>query len=242
MPYRKTVVVIPTYNEVENIDRLLTIIQSMDFGLHVLFVDDNSPDGTAEKIIEWKNRGNEDWIYLIQRSGKLGLGTAYVTGFKWALKHGYERILEMDADLSHNPCDIPNFLKAAETADLVLGSRYKQGVNVVNWPLTRLLLSYGASLYTRTITGMPIKDPTGGFKCFRKEVLEALNLDEVKSNGYSFQIELTFKAWRKKFKIEEIPIIFIDRTVGKSKMSKAIVKEAILMVWRLRWLSIIGKI
>lgn len=242
IPFRKSVIVIPTYNEIENIDRLITVIKSIDFGVDVLFVDDNSPDGTGKRIQERIQLEEKQWIFLLQRSGKLGLGTAYVAGFKWALENGYERIFEMDADLSHNPCEIPNFLRAAESADLVIGSRYKQGINVVNWPLSRLLLSYGASIYTRMITGLPVKDPTGGFKCFRREVLQSLKLDDVKSNGYSFQIELTFKAWKKKYKIMEIPIIFIDRTVGKSKMSKAIVREAVMMVWKLRWLSIRKKI
>ncbi len=240
IPLRKTVIVIPTYNEIENIDRLLTTLKDMNFDLHILFVDDNSPDGTAQRIQQWQQ--SDPWIHLLQRPGKQGLGSAYVAGFKWALQNGYERIFEMDADLSHNPNEIPNFLHAAETADLVIGSRYIAGVNVVNWPLSRLLLSYGASLYTRTITGMPIKDPTGGFKCFRREVLENINLDSVKSNGYSFQIEMNFKTWRKKFNVKEIPIIFIDRAVGKSKMSKAIVREAVIMVWRLRWLAMTGRI
>ncbi len=242
VPFRRTLVVIPTYNEIENIDRLITTVKEINFGVHVLFVDDSSPDETAKRIQEWQQQEPDGWIHLLQRPGKMGLGSAYVTGFKWALENGYERIFEMDADLSHNPNEIPNFLKAAEEADLVLGSRYIDGVNVVNWPLRRLLLSYGASKYTRTITGMPIKDPTGGFKCFRREVLEALNLDSVKANGYSFQIELTFKAWRKKFRVKEIPIIFIDRAVGKSKMSKAIVREAIVMVWKLRWLALTGRL
>ncbi|MDK9701388.1 MAG: polyprenol monophosphomannose synthase [bacterium] len=235
-------VVVPTYNEIENIDRLLNMVKQLNYGVHVLFVDDGSPDGTAKRIQYWQQQESEQWIHLIERAGKMGLGTAYVAGFKWALEQGYERIFEMDADLSHNPAEIPNFLFAAESADLVIGSRYCQGVNVVNWPLTRLLLSYGASIYTRMITGMPVKDPTGGFKCFRREVLEAINLNGIHSNGYSFQIELNFKTWRKKFNITEIPIIFIDRAVGNSKMSKAIVREAVWMVWRLRLQAMFGKL
>ncbi|MBU4487109.1 MAG: polyprenol monophosphomannose synthase [Candidatus Delongbacteria bacterium] len=199
----------------------------------ILIVDDNSPDGTglkAKEILETKEK-----VHLIERSGKLGLGTAYIEGFKFALKNGYDYIIEMDCDFSHDPKDISRLLKEIENYDLVIGSRYVQGVNVVNWPLKRLLLSIGASLYTRIITGMPLKDATSGFKCFRKKVIEAIDLDKIHSNGYSFQIEMHYKTWKNKFRIKEMPIIFTDRIDGHSKMGKAIVREAVFMVWKLRF-------
>ncbi|TFG96628.1 MAG: polyprenol monophosphomannose synthase, partial [Calditrichales bacterium] len=177
---------------------------------------------------------------LVEREGKLGLGTAYVAGFRFALKNGYDFIFEMDADFSHDPREIPNFLNAIAESDLVIGSRYIKGVNVVNWPLSRLLLSYFANRYTSIVTGMPLKDSTGGFKCFRREVLEAINLEKVHSGGYSFQIEMNFKAWKKGFRVKEIPIIFIDRAVGKSKMSQEIIREAVWMVWKLKIRSLFG--
>ena len=184
---------------------------------------------------------NEERLFLLERPGKMGLGTAYITGFRYALEKGYDYIFEMDADMSHDPRELPNFLKASETADVVIGSRYIKGVNVINWPLSRLMLSIFASKYTRLVTGLPLNDCTAGYKCFRREVLETIPLNEVRSNGYSFQIEMNFKAWKRGFRIVEIPIIFYDRTVGKSKMSRKIMIEAALMVWKLRFASIFGK-
>ncbi len=238
----KTLVIVPTYNEAENIRLVLETIFSLELpDVDVLVVDDNSPDGTADVVKEIATQNPR--VYLIEREGKLGLGTAYVRGFKFALEQGYDFIMEMDADLSHDPRLIPLFLSAVKDADLVIGSRYVGSVaNVVNWPLSRLFLSIGASLYTRIITGMPIQDPTGGFKLFRRDVLEALDLDNVRSGGYSFQIEMNFKTWRRGFRIKEIPIVFVDRTVGSSKMSKKIIWEAIWMVWSLKLRSLFGKL
>ncbi len=237
----KSVIVIPTYNEAQNIESLIERILFLGIKeLHVLVVDDNSPDGTAG-IVEPISQ-KESNIHLLQRPGKAGLGTAYVAGFKYALKNGYDYIFEMDADFSHDPDKIPNFLKTIKDFDLVIGSRYITGVNVINWPLTRLILSVGANKYTQIITGIPIKDGTSGFKCFRREVLEAIDLDNIHSNHYSFQIEMNFKAWKKGFRIKEIPIVFIDREAGSSKMSKKIIREAIWMVWRLKILSMLGRI
>ena len=238
MPLKKSLVIIPTYNELENIPKLIPKILQKDEGIEVLIVDDNSPDGTAA-FVEEESKLNSR-VHLIKRNAKLGLGTAYIEGFKFALKNGYDFIFEMDADFSHNPKELINFLREIESADLVLGSRYKSGVNVVNWPMKRLLLSYFANVYTRIITGLPVKDATGGFKCFRREVLEAIDFNNVKSNGYAFQIEMTFKAWKKGFRIKEISITFIDRVKGTSKMSKKIVREAVTMVWKLRIRSLFG--
>jgi dolichol-phosphate mannosyltransferase len=238
----KTLVIIPTYNEAENIRLVLETVFSLELpDVDVLVIDDNSPDGTADVVKEIATQNPR--VYLIEREGKLGLGTAYVRGFKFALEQGYDFIMEMDADLSHDPRMIPLFLSAIKEADLVIGSRYVGSVaNVVNWPLSRLFLSIGASLYTRIITGMPIQDPTGGFKLFRRNVLEALDLDNVRSGGYSFQIEMNFKTWQRGFRIKEIPIVFVDRTVGSSKMSKKIIWEAIWMVWALKLRSFFGKL
>jgi dolichol-phosphate mannosyltransferase len=234
----KGLIVIPTYNELATIDAILDAILEQNLGLDVLIVDDNSPDGTAQRV---KARlGNDSRVKLIERTGKMGLGTAYVAGFKYAIANGYEIVFEMDADFSHDPKELPRLLEKIQGYDFVLGSRYINGISVVNWPLRRLLLSYFASYYTRCVTGMPIHDPTGGFKCFRIEVLKAIDLDRIRSGGYSFQIEMNFKAWKKGFKYVEIPIIFVDRRVGSSKMSKAIVREAVFMVWKLRLQSIFG--
>ncbi|MDZ7626197.1 MAG: polyprenol monophosphomannose synthase [Ignavibacteriaceae bacterium] len=234
----KTLIIIPTYNELENLPRLLPEVLSKDESIDVLIVDDNSPDGTAAFVESQMKNNNR--IHLIKRQSKQGLGTAYIAGFKYALQNNFQLIFEMDADFSHDPKEIPRFLDEIKNSDVILGSRYINGVNVINWPLRRLLLSSFANLYTRVITGMPIHDATGGFKCFRREVLEAIDLDRVTSNGYAFQIEMTFKAWKKGFKVKEIPIIFVDRVKGKSKMSKKIVREAVTMVWKLRIKSIFG--
>ncbi len=235
---KKSLIIIPTFNELENVKKLIPDILSRYDNVDILIVDDNSLDGTADFVIEFGNSNSN--VKILKRQKKMGLGTAYVAGFKYALQHNYDLIFQMDADYSHDPKEIQNFLKTIELYDLVLGSRYLTGVNVVNWPMRRLLLSYFANLYTRIVTGLPVKDTTGGYKCFRRKVLEQINFDKIKSNGYAFQIEMTFKAWKKGFRIGEIPIIFIDRTSGTSKMSKKIVREAILMVWKLRIRSTLG--
>jgi len=229
----RVLVVIPTYNEADNIVRIVPKVLAQEEGVHVLVVDDNSPDGTAKFVRQMAEQDRR--VHLLERPGKMGLGTAYVAGFKYALAREYEFVFEMDADFSHNPKEIPNFLKAARDADLVLGSRYVNGVRVLNWPMQRLLLSYSANVYTRIITGLPVSDATGGFKCFRRAVLESLDLDAVKSNGYAFQIEMSYKAWKKGFRIAEVPIVFLDRRVGVSKMSRKIVHEAFFMLWKLRF-------
>jgi dolichol-phosphate mannosyltransferase len=236
----KTLIIIPTYNESENIERIVPLILEKDSSINVLIVDDNSPDGTGRIADRMANQ--DERISVIHRQSKSGLGTAYITGFKFALENGYDLVFEMDCDFSHDPKYIVEFLRAVKDADLVLGSRYISGVNVINWPMSRLLLSYYANVYSRLVTGLPVKDATGGFKCFRREVLEAIDLDRVKSNGYSFQIEMSFRAWKKGFKIKEIPIVFEDRKVGQSKMSKRIVREAVWMVWRLRLWSLLGRL
>ena len=236
----KALVIIPTYNEKENIEKIVPAVLEKDEILDVLIVDDNSPDGTGA-IADRMAQENKK-IKVLHRPGKSGLGTAYIAGFKYALENGYDYIFEMDADFSHDPKYIPEFLKAIKEADLVLGSRYINGVNVINWPMSRLLLSYYANVYSRWVTGLPVKDATGGFKCYRKEVLKAIDLDKVKSNGYSFQIEMSFRAWKKGFKVKELPIVFEDRRAGHSKMSKKIVREAVWMVWRLRFMSILRRL
>lgn len=246
MPYakimnnQKSLVIIPTFNELENIRRIIPAVLQQNESIDVLIVDDNSPDKTGD-YVEQLSKENPR-VKLIRREKKLGLGTAYIAGFKYAVVNNYDYVFEMDADFSHDPNEMNNFLEAIKDADVVLGSRYINGVRVLNWPMRRLLLSYFASVYTRIITGLPVKDATGGFKCFRIDVLKAIDLDNIKSNGYSFQIEMTFKAYKKGFRIKEIPIVFLDRVKGKSKMSKKIVREAIFMVWKLRLRSIIGRL
>ena len=234
-------VVIPTYDERENLSRLIPLVLEKDPRLEVLVVDDASPDGTG--LLADSLAAADPRVHVLHRTGKLGLGTAYLAGFQWALERDYGLVLQMDADFSHDPAHLPLFLEQSETADLVLGSRYREGrVTVVNWPIARLLLSYFANAYARAITGLPLWDATGGFKCFRRQVLEVIDLKSVRSNGYSFQIEMSFRAWRRGFRIVEIPIVFVDRTEGQSKMSKRIVREAVWMVWRLRWWSMRGKL
>lgn len=236
---RSALVIVPTYNERDNVTRLIPAILSQDPRLSVLVVDDASPDGTGDLVDAIA--AEEPRVNVLHRAGKLGLGTAYLDGFRWGLQHGYDCLFEMDADFSHDPAHLPKFLEAIEQYDVVLGSRYLHGrVTVVNWPIGRLLLSYFANVYARWVTGLPIADATGGFKCFRREVLQALALDRVESNGYAFQIEMSFRAWKKGFRLGEIPIMFVDRDVGESKMSKKIVREAVWRVWRLRWLAIRG--
>lgn len=240
MPDR-ALVIVPTYNERFNIARLIPAILAQDPSLEILVVDDASPDGTGA-IVDGIATNNPR-VNVIHREGKLGLGTAYIAGFQWALERKYDLVFEMDADFSHNPERLPEFLEAIRESDVVLGSRYQDGhVNVVNWPMSRLFLSYGANIYARFVTGLPIFDTTGGFKCFRRNVLESIDLNSVKSNGYAFQIEMSYRAWKRGFRLFEIPIIFVDRTEGVSKMSKKIVREAIWMVWRLRWWSLTGRV
>jgi dolichol-phosphate mannosyltransferase len=234
----KALIIIPTYNEQENLTELTRQVFAQNLPTEILVVDDNSPDGTGALADELA--AADPRVHVMHRPGKLGLGSAYCAGFRWALERDYDAVFEMDADFSHNPESLGQFLKELEGADLVLGSRYLHGVTVVNWPLSRLILSYAANVYSRVITGMPYKDLTGGYKCFRRQVLEAVDLSRVKSDGYAFQIEMTFKAWRKGFKIQEIPILFVDRRAGVSKMSDRIVREAAWMVWRLRLLDLVG--
>jgi dolichol-phosphate mannosyltransferase len=237
----RALVIVPTYNEKFNIARLIPAVLAQDPALEILVVDDGSPDGTGA-IVD-AIAGTNPRVHVIHRASKLGLGTAYIAGFRWALERKYDLVFEMDADFSHNPERLPEFLEAIKEADVVLGSRYQDGhVNVVNWPMSRLFLSYGANVYARGVTGLPIFDATGGFKCFRRNVLESIDLNSVKSNGYAFQIEMSYRAWKRGFRLLEIPIIFVDRTEGVSKMSKKIVREAVWMVWRLRWWSLTGRI
>jgi dolichol-phosphate mannosyltransferase len=237
----RALVIVPTYNERENITRLIETVLAQDPRLEILVVDDGSPDGTGE-IVDRIIAGNPR-VHIHKRGKKLGLGTAYLAGFRWAIERRYDLILEMDADFSHDPAHLRQFLQAAEGADLVLGSRYREGkVTVVNWPIGRLILSYFANVYARWVTGLPVWDGTGGFKCFHLKVLEAIDLSAVRSNGYAFQIEMSFRAWKRGFKIVEIPIVFVDRTEGTSKMSGSIVIEAVWMVWRLRLMALFGKI
>ncbi|HYJ81064.1 MAG TPA: polyprenol monophosphomannose synthase [Longimicrobiaceae bacterium] len=238
---QRALVIVPTYDERENLPRLVPSILSRDPRLEILVVDDASPDGTgalAEEIAAAEPR-----VHVLHREGKLGLGTAYIAGFRWGIERDYDVMFEMDADFSHDPAHLPQFLEAAGKYDVVLGSRYLHGrVTVVNWPIGRLLLSYFANVYARKVTGLPLADATGGYKCFRREVLQAIELERVESNGYAFQIEMSFRAWKKGFRLGEIPIMFVDRDVGESKMSKSIVREAVWRVWRLRFLSVLGKL
>jgi dolichol-phosphate mannosyltransferase len=228
---QKALVIVPTYNERDNLPPLVKRLLAQPSLVEVLVVDDNSPDGTGQLADEIA--ASTPRVHVLHRTEKNGLGRAYLAGFKWALERDYEFIFEMDGDFSHNPDDIPAFLEAAQEAELVLGSRYRNGIRVINWPLKRLMLSMGAGRYVRFVTGMPFSDPTGGYKCFRRSALASINLNEVRSNGYSFQIEMTHKIWRQGMKIAEVPIIFTDRFLGSSKMSSKIVREAFIMVWRL---------
>jgi len=232
----RVLVVVPTYNERVNVPLIVPAILGQDPRIDVLVVDDSSPDGTGE-LADQIAAGNPR-VHVLHRTQKEGLGKAYIAGFRWALDHGYDLIFEMDADFSHDPRFLPTFLDAIQDADLVIGSRYKTGVNVINWPISRLLLSLGANQYARLVTGLPLADSTGGFKCFRRRVLEAIPLERVRSNGYAFQIEMSYLAWRKGFRLKEIPIVFTDRVEGQSKMNRKIVREAVWMVWWLRLRSL----
>lgn len=236
----RALVVVPTYNERANVALIIPQILEQDPRLEVLIVDDNSPDGTGRLADEMAAADGR--VHVLHRPDKAGLGKAYLAGFRWALERGYDFILEMDADFSHDPKFLISLLEAAREADLVIGSRYRAGVNVINWPISRLLLSIGANQYARWITGLPLTDSTGGFKCFRREVLEAIEFEKVRSNGYSFQIEMSFRAWKKGFRLVEIPIVFTDRVEGQSKMNKRIVREAIWMVWWLRLQAMVGRL
>ena len=237
----RALVVIPTYNEAANLPQLIPQVLAQDSRLEVLVVDDASPDGTGQLADDLARR--EPRVHVLHREGKLGLGTAYIAGFRWALEQGYDFVFEMDADFSHDPLHLKEFLKAAASADLVLGSRYLGGkVTVVNWPIARLMLSYWANVYARWVTGLRIWDLTGGFKCFRTKVLQAIDLSQVRSNGYAFQIEMSVRAWRKGFRLAEVPIVFVDRTEGQSKMNRRIVREAIWIVPRLRLMAWFGRI
>jgi dolichol-phosphate mannosyltransferase len=239
MPER-ALVVVPTYNERVNLPLIVPLILQQDARIEVLVVDDNSPDGTGQLADEMAAANRR--IHVLHRPSKAGLGKAYLAGFRWALECGYDFIFEMDADFSHDPKFLPEFLQAIETADLVIGSRYRAGVNVINWPISRLLLSLGANEYARRVTGLPLTDSTGGIKCFRRRVLEAIDFEKVKSNGYSIQLEMSFRAWKQGFRLVEIPIVFTDRVEGQSKMDKRIVREAIRMVWWLRLKSMMGQL
>ncbi len=236
----KSLVIVPTYNEADNIRQLVPRVLEQDPGVEVLVVDDNSTDGTGRLVEEM--RATEPRLHVLNRPRKMGLGTAYVDGFRFALERDYDNVFEMDADFSHDPDAIPAFLEEIQEADLVIGSRYLNGVTVVNWPLSRLILSYGANVYTRVVTWMPLKDATGGFKCFRRATLEKIDLDRVTSDGYGFQIEMNFKVWRRGLRIREIPILFVDRRVGVSKMNKRIVWEAMWLVWKLRVRDLFGRL
>ena len=234
-------VIVPTYNERDNVTRIVPLILEQDPRIDVLVVDDGSPDGTGQVVAQMAVTTPR--VHLVERASKMGLGTAYLAGFRWAIERHYDVAFEMDADFSHDPKHIPQFLRAINDCDIVLGSRYQDGrVTVVNWPIARLILSYMANLYARAVTRLPVCDATGGFKAFRRKVLETIDLNAVHSNGYAFQIEMSYRAWKRGFKIKEIPIVFHDRTLGESKMSKQIVREAIWMVWRLRWQAMTGRI
>ena len=237
----RALVIIPTYNERENLERLVREVLAADPRIHILLVDDNSPDGTgalADQIAQAEPR-----FHVLHRAGKMGLGTAYIEGFRWGIERGYDWLFEMDADFSHDPSHLPQFIEGLADFDLVLGSRYLEGrVTVINWPMGRLLLSYFANSYARRVTGLPVADLTGGYKCFRRKVLEAIDLDAVESEGYAFQIEMSFRAFHLGFRLGEIPIVFADRTLGESKMSKGIVREAVWKVWRLRALHLLGRL
>lgn len=239
-----SVVIIPTYNEKENIENIIRAVTALEHGFDILIIDDGSPDGTASIVKRLMNGDLAGRINLVERQGKLGLGTAYIAGFKWALDHGYEYIFEMDADFSHDPNDVPRLYKACaeDGADVAIGSRYVTGVNVVNWPMGRVMMSYYASKYVRCVTGLPVHDTTAGFKCYRRRVLESIDLDAIRFKGYAFQIEMKFTAYKLGFKIMEVPVIFVNRQFGTSKMSGGIFGEALFGVMRLRWAAICGKI
>jgi dolichol-phosphate mannosyltransferase len=237
----RALVIIPTFNERENLPKIVPVVLAQGPEIEVLVIDDNSPDGTGELADALADA--DPRVHVIHRPGKQGLGTAYVTGFRWAIERRFDYVFEMDADFSHDPRHLGKFLAAMADADLVIGSRYLGGrVTVINWPVTRLMLSYFANVYARWATGLKLWDSTGGYKCYRRGVLEGIDLDQVRSNGYSFQIETSFRAWKRGFRVKEITITFLDRNMGQSKMSGRIVREAIWMVWRLRWWALTGRV
>jgi len=237
-----SIVIIPTYNECENIEKIIRAVFALEHGFHILVVEDNSPDGTAAIVKRLQDEFPER-LYMIERTGKLGLGTAYIAGFKWALEHDYDYIFEMDADFSHNPDDLPRLYDACslEGADVSIGSRYVSGVNVVDWPMSRILMSYCASKYVRLITSIPVHDTTAGFVCYRKEVLQMMDLDKIRFKGYAFQIEMKFTAWQLGFRIKEVPVIFVNRKEGTSKMNSSIFGEAMFGVIQMKWDSLFKK-
>ena len=239
-----SIVIIPTYNEKENIENIIRAVFALPKSFHILIIDDGSPDGTASIVRGLMQDEFADRLFMVERQGKLGLGTAYICGFKWALEHGYDFVFEMDADFSHNPEDLPRLYQACadEGFDVAVGSRYVSGVNVVNWPMGRVLMSYYASRYVQFVTGIPVRDTTAGFKCYRRRVLETVDLDTIRFKGYAFQIEMKFTAYKLGFKIKEVPVIFVNRREGTSKMSGGIFGEALFGVMRLRWAAITGKI
>ena len=239
-----SVVIIPTYNEKENVESIVRAVLALEHGFHILIIDDGSPDGTADIVKRLQREEFADELHLIERKGKLGLGTAYIAGFKWAIAQGYDYVFEMDADFSHDPKDLPRLYAACadEGNDVAIGSRYVSGVNVVNWPMGRVLMSYFASKYVRAVTGLPIHDTTAGFKCYRRRVLETIDLDAIRFKGYAFQIEMKFTAYKLGFKVKEVPVIFVNRVLGTSKMSGGIFGEAFFGVMRLRLAALTGKI
>ncbi|MCO4793144.1 MAG: polyprenol monophosphomannose synthase [Bacteriovoracaceae bacterium] len=239
LPFDKTLVIIPTYNEIDNIERMITTMLEMHKGISLLIIEDGSPDGTAD-VVKRLQKEHSSNLHMIERTGKLGLGTAYVTGFKWALEKDYEFVFEMDCDFSHDPKQVPDLLAAAQENDLVIGSRYIDGIRIINWPFRRLLLSYLASIYTRLVTGIPVQDTTGGFKCFTRKALSALNLDNIVSTGYIFQLELNYKVWSLGMNVKEVPIIFYERRDGQSKMAGGIIFEALYAVLKLRVMRTFG--
>ncbi len=239
LPFDRSLVIIPTYNEIDNIERMIRTLMQLYPGLHLLIIEDGSPEGTAAKVKELQQEF-AGVLHMIERQGKLGLGTAYITGFKWALERDYQFIFEMDCDFSHDPAQVKDLLAAAQSHDLVIGSRYIDGIRIINWPFKRLLLSYLASIYTRFVTGIPVQDTTGGFKCFTRNALQSLNLDNVISNGYIFQLELNYKVWLQGLSVKEVPIIFYERRDGQSKMGGGIIFEAFFNVLKLRFKQIVG--
>lgn len=241
LPYDKSLIIIPTYNEIDNIEKMINSLMSSYPAISLLIIEDGSPDGTAQVVKDYQKKYPHN-LFMIERKGKLGLGTAYVTGFKWALEKNYDFVFEMDCDFSHDPKQIPDLLQAAQSNDLVIGSRYIDGIRIINWPFRRLLLSYLASIYTRFVTGIPVFDTTGGFKCFSRKALQSLNLDDILSNGYIFQLELNYKVWTKGLRVKEVPIVFYERRDGQSKMAGGIIFEALFAVLRLRWRKIIGRL
>lgn len=238
LPYNQSLIIIPTYNEIDNIEKMINTLFDLYPAISILIIEDGSPDGTANVVKRMQQHFSN--LHMIERKGKLGLGTAYVTGFKWALDRDYQFVFEMDCDFSHDPKSIPDLLTATIENDLVIGSRYIDGIRIINWPFKRLLLSYGASIYTRLITGIPIFDTTGGFKCFSRKALQTLDYNNIISNGYSFQLELNYKVWSKGLKVKEVPIIFYERRDGQSKMGGGIIVEAVFAVWRLRLKKLFG--